>query len=93
MFDPSQRSEALKQSNGIMRCFIGEFIKHKDCILLRVSIREASGLVISLLKQIFILQDEICPEMQAIAKTTKITNQRKRNKSFTKDGESGPLQI
>ena len=25
MFDPSQRSEALKQSNAIMRCFIGEF--------------------------------------------------------------------
>ena len=25
VFDPSQRSEALKQSNAIMRCFIGEF--------------------------------------------------------------------
>ena len=24
VFDPSQRSEALKQSNAIMRCFIGE---------------------------------------------------------------------
>ena len=29
MFDPSQRSEALKQSNAIMRCFIGEFINIK----------------------------------------------------------------
>ena len=26
VFDPSQRSEALKQSNAIMRCFIGKFI-------------------------------------------------------------------
>lgn len=44
MFDPSQRSEALKQSNGIMRCFVGECIKCKYCILLRVNIRQGSGL-------------------------------------------------
>lgn len=33
MFDPSQRSEALKQSNAIMRCFIGQFINTKINLL------------------------------------------------------------